>query len=114
MDGFGTLYYAAGQVAYEGEWKEDKFDGKGIVYNEIPMAIGAEFDYTNFDNLGDYWTRYEGGFLDDNKEGFGTLYLTGGDRFEGEFKDDMVHGRGAYIHHNGQTFIGEWWNNRLI
>jgi len=29
MEGFGTLYYASGGLAYMGEWKDDKFHGKG-------------------------------------------------------------------------------------
>lgn len=114
MDGYGALYYAGGQIAYEGEWKEDKFHGKGIVYNEIPVLLQEPFDYSNFDNLGDYWVRYEGGFLDDNKEGFGVLFFTNGDRFEGEFQQDMVHGKGTYIFANGQGFVGQWWSNRLV
>ena len=69
MDGYGTLYYAGGQIAYEGEWRDDKFHGSGVVYNELPEALSMPFDYSNFDNLCDYWTKYEGGFLDDNKEG---------------------------------------------
>lgn len=114
MEGFGTLYYAGGQIAYEGEWKEDKFNGRGAVYNEFAEELHEAFDYRNFQYLGDYWTKYEGGFVDDNKEGYGVLYLSNGDRFEGEFKDDNVHGPGAYIFANQQTIVGEWWNNRLV
>jgi len=47
--------------------------------------------------LGEYWVKYEGDFLDDNKEGIGTLYLSNGDVFTGEFKNDLVHGKGTYI-----------------
>ena len=114
MDGFGTLYYGGGQIAYQGEWKDDKFHGKGTVYNEIPESFEEEFDYTNFDGLADYWVKYEGQFLDDNKEGYGVMYLSNGDRFEGNFKDDMVHGQGVYICANGQRFGGEWWDNKLV
>ena len=113
MDGFGTLAYPNGQIAYIGEWKQDKFHGKGTVYNENPVPMHEEFDYTNFDNLGDYWIKYEGDFLEDNKEGFGILYLTNGDRFEGQFKEDTVHGSGTYIFVNNETLYGEWWDNRL-
>ena len=114
MDGIGTLYYAGGHIAYHGEWREDKFYGKGVVYNEFADELFEEFDYRNFDNLGDYWVKYKGGFVDDNKEGNGVLYLSNRDRFEGEFKDDMAHGQGTYILADRRKIVGEWWNNRLV
>ena len=27
MNGYGVLYYASGKIAYEGEWRNDKFHG---------------------------------------------------------------------------------------
>lgn len=113
MHGFGTLYYTNGQIAYEGQWFEDKFNGRGTVYNENPESLSEDFDYKNFDHLGDYWLKYEGQFVDDMKNGFGILYLTNGDRFEGNFKGDMIHGRGTYYFLHGQQANGEWLNNRL-
>ena len=113
MDGFGTLFYAGGNIAYKGEWKEDKFHGKGIVYNELPQNVNGYFDYTNFDNLGDFWVKYEGEFVNDNKDGIGTLFITSGDRYQGSFKDDMVHGKGSYLFGDGRRINGDWWNNRL-
>lgn len=113
MDGFGTLYYPDGKIAYSGGWKQDKFHGKGTIYNENPVPLQGAFDYVNFDNLGDYWIKYEGDFVDDNKDGFGVLYLSNGDRFEGHFKEDTVHGSGRYICVNNETLFGEWWQNRL-
>ncbi len=83
MEGLGTLYYPSGGLAYLGNWKDDKFNGKGTVYNEMPLKFDLEFDYSNFDLLGEYWVKYEGDFIDDNKEGIGTLYLSNGDWFTG-------------------------------
>ena len=115
MDGFGTLFYAGGNVAYKGEWKEDKFHGKGTVYNEIPIIPpGGTFDYTNFDNISDYWIRYEGDFNNDNKGGNGLLFITNGDKYQGNFKDDMVDGKGQYIFADGRKMLGEWSNNRFV
>lgn len=34
----------------------------------------------------------KGEFIDDNKEGTGTIYLSNGDRFTGSFNNDFVHG----------------------
>ena len=36
MHGYGLLFYSSGQLAYEGEWFEDEFHGKGRVYNDKP------------------------------------------------------------------------------
>jgi antitoxin component YwqK of YwqJK toxin-antitoxin module len=33
MEGQGCLYYPSGKLAYEGEWKSDKLDGHGTLYN---------------------------------------------------------------------------------
>ncbi len=73
MDGYGKLYYPNAKLAYEGEWKNNAFNGKGKVYNEEPMAFADSFDFRNFDHLQDFWTLYDGDFVNDFKEGSGTL-----------------------------------------
>lgn len=67
MEGYGTLYYPSGGLAYMGQWQDDKFNGKGTVFNETPVQLEESYDYTNFDQLGEYWVKYEGEFVDDNK-----------------------------------------------
>ena len=37
-----------------------------------------------------------GDFLDDNKEGIGTIFLSNGDKFTGNFENDFVHGSGTF------------------
>ncbi len=96
MHGYGTLYYPNGAVAYEGEWKEDEFVGKGIVYNDQQRQINGTFDFTDFNQLDDEWVRYEGDLKNDAKEGFGVLVLTNGEVYEGEFVNDTVHGKGTF------------------
>ena len=54
---------------YEGEFKNDKRNGKGI----LKVADG---DY------------YEGEFKDDKKDGIGIIKWANGNQYEGEFKDD--------------------------
>lgn len=34
MHGKGLLYYANGKVAYDGEWHNDEFNGYGKVFND--------------------------------------------------------------------------------
>ena len=36
MSGFGRLFYQSDRLAYEGNWLNDQFSGKGTLYNEFP------------------------------------------------------------------------------
>ena len=45
MNGYGTLFYPNGKIAYEGEWKVDNFHGKGKVYNDEPLDLKGKFNY---------------------------------------------------------------------
>jgi hypothetical protein len=33
MHGKGTLYYSYNKIAYEGDWREDRLWGYGVLYN---------------------------------------------------------------------------------
>ena len=61
MCGFGKLYYETQQLAYEGQWYQDQFHGRGVVYNDQPDPVPAEgFDYTNMNQSEKYWQYYSG------------------------------------------------------
>jgi hypothetical protein len=60
MSGTGKLYYQSNRLAYEGQWKEDQFFGRGVLHNETSELLKTPFDYQNFDEVEDYWTKYEG------------------------------------------------------
>ena len=55
-------------MKYEGEFKNNKIEGKGI------------WDWPNGD-------KYEGNFIDGKYNGFGILVYKDGKKYEGEFKD---------------------------
>lgn len=38
--------------------------------------------------------KYDGKWIDDKRDGRGTLYFTNGDRYSGEWKDDKINGQG--------------------
>ena len=65
MYGKGSLYYPSGRLAYSGQWKDDQFCGKGTVLNDSPKQLIGSFNFTSFDNLDEYWIKYEGDFLND-------------------------------------------------
>ncbi|CAD8082848.1 unnamed protein product [Paramecium sonneborni] len=114
MHGYGTLYYSNGNPAYKGSWNQDKFQGYGVLYNEITSQLNEPFNYQDFDHIEDFWTKYEGEFNDDNKEGQGTLYLSNGEKFCGQFFKDYINGFGLFHTQNQKLVEGRWINNKLI
>ena len=109
MEGFGILYYADNKkVAYEGHWKDNKFNGSGKVYNENVEEMNEPFDHENFDDVSKYWTCYEGDFVDDMKSGGGKLILANGEKYIGLFKNDLIHGRGSFLNLKGEMIKGTW------
>lgn len=50
MDGWGKLFYPSGRLAYEGYWKNSKFDGYGKLFNENPIHTET-FDCSNFNQI---------------------------------------------------------------
>ena len=101
-EGKGIMYWNNGE-RYEGDWKNDKIEGKGIYYY-------VEYNEYDID-------RYEGEWKDGKKEGKGKLYWNNGDRYEGDFKNDMASGKGIYYYSKNDEFDrnrydGEWKNGK--
>lgn len=56
--------------------------------------------------------RYEGGYVDGVKSGFGMMRFPSGDVYEGEFQDNKMHGTGTYTYKKSQDiYSGAWVNN---
>lgn len=113
MDGFGSLFYQSGTLAYQGMWKSDQFQGKGKLFNESSEKLNSLFDYTNFDEIDEYWEYYEGNFItnvgdfiEDMKKGKGKLMLSNGEYFIGTFENDMVEGPGQFYRKDGSVISG--------
>jgi len=73
-----------------------------------------DFEYTDFDNLGESWKKYDGDFKEDTKDGLGKLYLVDGSWFEGTFLEDRVNGKGVFHFAHGEKTEGEWKDNKLV
>ena len=52
--------------------------------------------------------RYEGEWVNDTINGQGKFYYSNGDRYEGEFVNGEPHGKGTYTLQNGDVYVGEW------
>lgn len=47
----GKLFYQSNRLAYQGDWRNDQFSGRGTLYNEYPEPLSVPFDYRNFDDI---------------------------------------------------------------
>ena len=90
-NGKGIMYYKNGNK-YEGEWKNDVKEGKGIML----LSNG---------------NKYEGEYKNGLKEGKGKMYYKSGNVYEGEYKDNY-RSKGTYIFINGSKYIGEFNDKR--
>ena len=55
--------------------------------------------------------KYEGDWVNDNKEGKGTFIYIDGDKYVGDYKDDNKHGKGIYYYKSGNKYEGDWNND---
>jgi len=90
-EGQGT---ARGSAVYTGEFRQGKKHGQGV-------------------KTWPWGDRYEGGFADDYKEGWGVYVwgarsLYAGDRYEGGFSRDRRDGYGIYVWASGDSYAGPW------
>jgi len=111
---------------YNGEFKDDKYDGKGT-YND--KSIGSTYvgDFKNgqangigivtFDSTSKFANQYyKGEWKDGKKEGYGTEFFgTMGkyknDKYIGQWKNDRMDGIGKYFFSTGSSYEGHWQNN---
>eukprot|EP00831_Metopus_contortus_P051539 TRINITY_DN43268_c0_g1_i3.p2 TRINITY_DN43268_c0_g1~~TRINITY_DN43268_c0_g1_i3.p2 ORF type:complete len:210 (-),score=43.96 TRINITY_DN43268_c0_g1_i3:164-793(-) len=80
---------------FEGEYRDNKKHGPGIIY------------FLNGD-------RFEVEFKDDKANGKGTIYYNNGDKFVGEFKDSKRNGRGMYIFSDNKTLEVEFRDDEMV
>ena len=101
-DGKGTFYYYEnneyGRKKYEGDWKNDKIEGKGKMIWKDGEVYEGEWSNNLKEGKGiETWMdgqKYEGNFKNSKYEGKGVLYYANGDRYEGDFKNNKRHGSG--------------------
>jgi hypothetical protein len=84
-----------GDFIYDGNFKNDKYDGSGI----MSWANGS---------------RYVGQFVNNLKHGTGREWYGQGDRYQGEYKDGNIDGRGEYIKADGTSIKGTFSKGQLV
>jgi uncharacterized caspase-like protein len=99
--GKGKAVYSCG-AWYDGDWKEDKWHGKGTQH-------GKTDDGVTFTYVGD--------FVDGNSHGKGKITWENGTQYEGDWKDDKFHGTGTLrgTDDDGITFtyFGDFFDNNF-
>ena len=115
-NGYGTLHNIdTRQLLFNGFWKQDKYHGKGILWNKnnsilyegdwkdgLRSGHGEEFFYTE-----SRYYKYSGEFQKDKKNGYGIQYELNYDLnqirkiYSGEWKDDIQNGSGMWYFENG-------------
>ena len=139
-EGFGTFIDSKGNK-YIGEWKDDKFNGKGRLfstkgdYYEGYFTDGVmegrgmfyskvrgykylgEFQNNKFHGKGklvyENKISYEGDFIEGYKEGEGKLIFSDGAYYEGNFEKNNFNGKGNFYFIDGRHYNGDWKNNTM-
>lgn len=112
-EGNGVLFFEDNRIEYSGNWRSGKYHGFGTLYNRAPQTLTNPSGYKDLETVSEYWYKYEGEFLEGERDGFGTIYLTNSEKFSGCFKRNRAEGYGTYYKKGGQVINGIWADNKL-
>ena len=103
-------------LKYVGEIKNNKREGKGILYMISGSKYEGDFKDNKFNGKGVYYwpdgSKYEGEFKDNQRDGQGIFYWSDGSKYEGEFKNKIMDGKGVYYWSDGSKYEGEFKDNQ--
>ena len=81
------MYYSNGNIMYDGDWINNKYEGNGKKIYENGVY-------------------YIGQFKNGVKYGKGKEYYSHGNiKYEGDFINDKFEGNGKYIYENGEYYL---------
>ena len=121
IDKYGRIISINGDF-YEGEIKKGIIEGKGIFYlGEKKMKYNGEFKNNFFDGQGQQIFEnsdkkkliYEGMFKNGKREGKGKIIFEDGNIYEGDFSKDKFNGEGCFKWKDGREYKGKWENNQM-
>ena len=138
-DGKGSKIYSDG-ASFEGNWKNNKREGSGLLKSAINGVYYGEFKDDNIEGKGNFEflsgdvyngefkngkleggaflfinnETYEGEFKNNKMEGRGEYTFANGDVYHGDFKDGQRHGIGIFNSVNGNSIMAEWKNDTLV
>ena len=117
FDGFGTYQYSDGTI-YMGEFKKGVKEGKGkVIYSdgsfyEGEYADGHKSGKGIFQDM--EGNRYEGGFYNGNEHSKGKITYTNGDILEGFWLNGMKEGNFVFTDSKGVKYNRKYIKNELI
>ena len=110
--GFGTIYYTE-ENKYIGNWINDIAEGYGVMYLDGKTYVG-EWKNFKFNGKGLYiysdGSYSKGTFVDDMLDGKGTYVTKDGYIYTGTWKKDKLHGYCTVTHPDGKKET-EYWEN---
>ena len=116
MHGKGVMYYED-RSKYHGGWYHGVQNGEcKKTYPNGDTYEGA-VRYGKYHGRGKYICHdftYEGEWIEDEKQGMGTIKYADGSSYRGMFKQDMYDGRGVLSYPNGGSFEGEFRHNQCF
>ena len=115
--GYGNL--ETNKFYYEGQFFNDKLNGKGkITFKGVNHEYEGTFKDNEIDGRGIFrWENgdvYEGDMVKGKMEGIGKYYYSNGQIYEGEYKAGAKHGKGRLIYPNGKIFEGIFNNGEPV
>ena len=57
-EGDGILYDCKNNEIYVGKWHNNIYHGMGKLLNVKARVLANQYNYKDFNNLGDYWLNY--------------------------------------------------------
>ena len=105
---------------YEGEWKDDQIQGKGVARYPTGQIFEGSFKQGVPDGEGTMTfsdgTKYTGSWLDGKMEGDGILSMTDGSVFKGKFANNNRDGYGEISYSDGSIFkvTGKIMKNKVM
>ena len=109
-EGRGAFKYNGPEnLLFVGNWKDNKKNGNGKIYDEKDRLVFDGFfenDKKNGHGILRYVNgdKYDGEFVNDIRQGKGLYYWKDGSRWEGNFMDNVMDGKGTFYTNDGETY----------
>ena len=104
---------------FTGEYKDYSPNGFGIYKNYITnLIITGYYNNIGISGIGiedsvEGGYIYTGEFIDNKKEGYGTIIWKDGHKYKGEFKNNQLNGYGIIEYPEGKVYQGEIKNGKM-
>ena len=115
-NGKGIKYYKNGNILYDGDFINGKYEGNGKeIYGEGFYYIGQFKNNLRNGKGTEYYSngniKYDGDWINDKREGNGKYILEDGIYYIGQWKNGLKHGKGTMFYSNGNIKKNGNWNN---